>query len=263
SGPAGTAGGASGGGLSLAGGTVTLVNVTIARNSVASGGTGGGLDVNSGTATLDNTIVALNTNRTGSSAPADDIARTVAAASAFNLIGPGGAGGLTNGANGNHVGVANPGLGTLADNGGPTPTIALLPGSPAIGAGSASIAGVTVPTTDQRGVARPSTSIDIGAFQDRGFAITILPGLSSQTAAINTPFANPLAVFVSSTFGDPVRGGVITYTVTPSGGGAAASLSAGTATIGSGGLASVTATANGTVGSYTVTVSARGVATPA
>ena len=46
--------------------------------------------------------------------------------------------------------------------------------------------------------------------------------------------------------------------MTPSGG-ASANLSAGTATIGAGGLASVTATANGTVGSYTVTVSARGV----
>ena len=79
----------------------------------------------------------------------------------------------------------------LASNGGPTQTIALLPGSPAIGKGSATIAAVTVPPTDQRGVARPSTSIDFGGFQDRGFAITILTGESPQTAAINTPLPIP------------------------------------------------------------------------
>ena len=43
----------------------------------------------------------------------------------------GGSGGLNNGSNNNQVGVANPGLGTLASNGGPTQTVALLPGSPA------------------------------------------------------------------------------------------------------------------------------------
>jgi hypothetical protein len=239
------------------------VNDTVAGNSVPSGGTGGGLDVGAGTATLDNTIVALNTNGTASGAPADDIAGTVDAASSYNLIGKGGSGGLTNGANHNQVGVANPGLGTLANNGGPTETIAVLPGSRAIGKGSASIPGVTVPATDQRGVARPSKSIDIGAFQDQGFTITIVTGEGSQTAAINTPFSNPLAVIVSSPFGDPVQGGTISFTVKPSSGGAAASLSASTATVGAGGLASLTATANGTVGSYTVTTSARGVAKPA
>jgi hypothetical protein len=238
------------------------VNTTIAGNSVASGGAGGGLEVIAGTATLDNTIVALNTQGTGSTT-ASDIAGTAAAASAFNLIGTGGAGGLTNGTKGNQVGVANPLLGALANNGGPTQTIALLPGSPAIGKGSATIAGVTVPPTDQRGVARPSTSIDIGAFQDRGFTITIVTGESPQTAAIATPFANPLAVIVRSPFGDPVQGGAITFKVKPSSGGASASLSAPTATVGAGGLTSVTATANGTVGSYSVTASARGVAMPA
>jgi hypothetical protein len=42
-------------------------------------------------------------------------------------------------------------LGPLADNGGPTPTHALLPGSPAIDAGD----DVDCPPADQRGVARP------------------------------------------------------------------------------------------------------------
>lgn len=50
----------------------------------------------------------------------------------------------------------------LADNGGPTQTIALLPGSPAIDAG-VRIAGIT---TDQRGVPRDhGSSPDIGAFE--------------------------------------------------------------------------------------------------
>lgn len=56
----------------------------------------------------------------------------------------------------------DPGLGPLADNGGPTFTMALLPGSPAIGAGSA----IGAPATDQRGVPRPQgPGVDIGAFE--------------------------------------------------------------------------------------------------
>ncbi len=62
-------------------------------------------------------------------------------ASAYNMIGTGGAGGLTNGTNGNLVGVTSPDLATtLANNGGPTQTIALLFGSPAIDAGSNALA---------------------------------------------------------------------------------------------------------------------------
>jgi hypothetical protein len=56
----------------------------------------------------------------------------------------------------------DPLLGPLADNGGPTFTQALLPGSPAIDAGVV-VAGVT---SDQRGVPRPQGSAsDIGAFE--------------------------------------------------------------------------------------------------
>jgi hypothetical protein len=56
----------------------------------------------------------------------------------------------------------DPKLGPLADNGGPTLTMALLPGSPAIDAGSA----VGTPATDQRGVPRPQGhGVDIGAYE--------------------------------------------------------------------------------------------------
>ena len=61
--------------------------------------------------------------------------------SAYNLIGTGGSGGLIDGNNGNQVGVVDTGLDAgLADNGGPTQTIALLAGSPAIDKGSNALA---------------------------------------------------------------------------------------------------------------------------
>jgi hypothetical protein len=53
-------------------------------------------------------------------------------------------------------------LGPLADNGGPTLTHALLPGSPAIDAADAALC----PATDQRGVARPQgAGCDAGAVE--------------------------------------------------------------------------------------------------
>jgi hypothetical protein len=55
----------------------------------------------------------------------------------------------------------DPLLGPLSDNGGPTSTMALLPGSPAIDAGT-----LTCSPTDQRGITRPQGSAcDIGAFE--------------------------------------------------------------------------------------------------
>ena len=50
--------------------------------------------------------------------------------SSYNLIGLGGSGGLVNGVNHNQVGVANPGLGSLGDNGGPDTDGALTPKQP-------------------------------------------------------------------------------------------------------------------------------------
>jgi hypothetical protein len=53
-------------------------------------------------------------------------------------------------------------LGLLANNGGPTLTMALLPGSPAIDAGDTAAA----PPTDQRGQPRPvGLAADIGAYE--------------------------------------------------------------------------------------------------
>jgi choice-of-anchor C domain-containing protein len=146
-------------------GTLKAINDTIADNTDSAGG--GGLDT-AGTATLNNTLIALNLRGT----TASDISGAVSSSSAHNLIGIGGSGGLTN-SNGNQVGVANPGLDPngLQNNGGPTWTMALVPGSPAINAGSNDL--VIDPQGnplqfDQRGagfVRIFNGTVDIGAYE--------------------------------------------------------------------------------------------------
>ncbi len=163
---AGNAAGDLGSGISNVG-NMLVVNGTIAYNS------DGGLD-NYGTpgsslVTLNNTIVARNSAISDGSA--SDITGVVSPTSAYNLIGTGGTGELVNGVNGNIVGVANPELGTLADNGGPTQTIALLTGSPAINSGSNALAldaSGNALSCDQRGASYPRIlydTVDIGAFE--------------------------------------------------------------------------------------------------
>ncbi len=192
---AGNSAGTSGGGL-WDNGPATLTNCTIAYN-VASDGGGGGLAAVAGVATLDNTIVALNTDVGGT--PADDIAKSggnLSATSEYNLIGTGGAGGLINGSSNNLVGIADPGLDTLADYGGPTQTIALLPASPAIDAGSPAFAvdpeGNTL-TTDQRGAGYPrivNGTVDIGAYETGPTIFTV--DLTTDTGASTSASAGDL-----------------------------------------------------------------------
>ncbi len=68
-----------------------------------------------------------------------------------------------------NINPADPGLGPLADNGGPTKTHALLFGSPAIDAGNP----VITLTIDQRGVTRPQANgYDMGAFEFATFTIS-------------------------------------------------------------------------------------------
>jgi hypothetical protein len=66
----------------------------------------------------------------------------------------------------------DPKLGPLQDNGGPTQTMALLPGSPAIDAGD----NTDAPLFDQRGPGFPrivNGIIDIGAFEVQAVALTV------------------------------------------------------------------------------------------
>jgi uncharacterized repeat protein (TIGR01451 family) len=169
--------------------TTNLTNVTVTNNRAdsnnAGGETGGGIFINSIAPLLKNTIVAGNFR--GSGPIADDINGGLADnTSAFNLIGTGGSGGLTSG-NNNQVNVANPRLGPLANNGGPTQTHALLSGSTALDAGSNALLpadGFDLDTdsdtseplpVDQRGTpfvrvtdagdANITQTVDIGAFE--------------------------------------------------------------------------------------------------
>ena len=164
--------------------------------------------------------------------------------------------------NGNQINVANPGLGALANNGGPTQTHALLPSSPALNAGSNTLATNAGLTTDQRGFARISnTTVDIGAFESRGFTIAATSG-TPQSAPIMTAFASPLLATVSSAFGEPVAGGVVTFTAPPSGasGTFTGNLATVTSTIDASGMATAPVfTANSVAGgSYNVVASLAG-----
>lgn len=85
-----------------------------------------------------------------------------------------------------------------------------------------------------------------------------LGGCARQTALVGAPFAQPLAVTVSSAYHDPVGGGQVTFTSPTSG--ASAVLTGSPATIAADGTASVTATANSSAGPYSVTASATGAA---
>ena len=234
----GDGGGVSSGTFGNYGPTLTMTNCTVSANS---GYYGGGL-ANFGTATLTNTIVAGN-SRNDIYAPS--------ASGTNNLIGTGNAGGLVNGADGNLVGVTNPLLAPLANYGGPTQTMALLPGSPAIGAGTSTGA----PTTDQRGLTRVG-AVDIGAFQSSGFTIAVTSG-SGQSAS--GAFPDPLVATVTAKNPiEPVAGGLVTFT--PPDSGATATISGSPAVIAADGTASVTAAPNLIGGSYTVSATAAGVA---
>ncbi|MBW6466871.1 MAG: hypothetical protein K0B06_10230, partial [Brevefilum sp.] len=126
-------------------GMLTLQHVTLNHNMAASGG---GIYVgNNATLKYINTIIAHSTN-------GDCVDHgTIHADSTHNLVTDGNCSALLD---------DDPMLGPLANNGGPTLTHALLPGSPAIDAGSIAYC----PITDQRGVSRPQgTACDIGAYE--------------------------------------------------------------------------------------------------
>lgn len=155
-----------GGGIYSTGYSINLTNCTITYNS-ATGGQGGdygggsppgvsgtngsvsGALHASGTANLINALLAANspTNATGG---LSDLGHNLSSDGSCDFLGPGS---LEN---------TDAKLGFLADHGGPTFTLPLLPGSPARDAADNAAA----PATDQRGRPRPyGQTSDIGAYE--------------------------------------------------------------------------------------------------
>jgi hypothetical protein len=164
--------------------TIVVANCTLTGNSAAHGGavnnhpslkdtilqlsnstvsanlandTGGGIAQDGGTLNVFDTIVAQNT------APSSPDINGVMASKGHNLIGDSSGG---SGYDPSDLLNVDPLLGPLQDNGGPTQTMALLPGSPAIDAGD----NTDAPPWDQRGPGYPRITsddpvIDIGAFE--------------------------------------------------------------------------------------------------
>jgi hypothetical protein len=180
-----------GGGVSGLESSLTLTSCTItgnAANSATSTGSGGGLWYNSsvGTAQVLNTIVAGNSS--GSDGPDASGSFT---SEGYNLIG------ITDGSTGwggsDLTGTAgsplDPMLGTLGNYGGPTETIPLLAGSPALNAGDPGQLG----TADQRGAVR-SGRVNIGAFQASAASFVVSAPASATTGV---PFDVSVAVYDS------------------------------------------------------------------
>ncbi len=125
--------------------TLSIEGSTIAGNHADEDG--GGLAVPEGTGlTLEDTIVAGNT--AGGSGP-DIEGPNSSLVSAFSLIGDPAGASIVESVPGSDLLGVDPQLGPLADNGGPTQTMALPPSSPAVNKGGGGL------TTDQRGSVRP------------------------------------------------------------------------------------------------------------
>jgi hypothetical protein len=210
-------------------GPLTVSNCTIAYNSAH---VGGGIGSESSTILLNNTLVVSNS---------DDVwtypAGGVSSSSACNLIGTGGSGGLVDGVNGNQVGVAHPGLDSgLADNGGPTQTIALLSGSHAIDRGSNALA-VDPATghslnTDQRGAGFArivGDAVDVGAFEVQstdslvivtqppvslaaGTAFGLTATAKDKSGSVDTSFSGTVVVSLAANPGGGTLAGTLTVT---------------------------------------------------
>jgi hypothetical protein len=148
-----------GGGVYNSNGVFMAVNVTIASNAVAAGKIfhtnsgickGANIAVTNGTLAIRNSLLAYpGTN--------DNAWGTITDAG-YNMSSDGSA----NFNSGTSFNITDPLLQGLANNGGPTLTMALSSNSPAVDFGTA----IGAPPTDQRGFARPSGSgVDMGAYE--------------------------------------------------------------------------------------------------
>ena len=166
-----------GGGISTSG-VLTITSSTLSGNSASV--YGGGIS-NGGAVHFRNTIIASNT------APSGPDFYGNLGSQGYNLLGnPQDASGWVD----TDILHVNPRLGPLQDNGGPTPTMALLPGSPAIDAGDPAQLGVP----DQRGVVR-SGGVNIGAYEASATAFVL--GASARATRFGSSFLAPPSLGLS------------------------------------------------------------------
>jgi hypothetical protein len=185
-----------------AGGTTTTAGPNGAAGAAGSA-TGGGLANLLGSSTpVFSSIFSNNSALTG-----PDTSGTVVS-QGFNLIQN--ASGSTGFTQASDIVGADPKLATLLSNGGPTETIALQAGSPAIDKGSAG--GLT---TDQRGTGFPrqvGPGVDIGAFELALVAPPPPPPPPPQPPNFSSPpTANPINVVVNQPVNFAAGGGTITW----------------------------------------------------
>jgi hypothetical protein len=157
-----------GGGIYNDGGTFTVTNSTVADNSTSH--QGGGI-YNAGVLTAKNTLLANNVTLSGEDTANCDLVSGTATSLGYNISDDNSCASLLT-APGDETNVT-PGAGLdpkgLQNNGGPTQTFALLPGSPAVDhipVADCTDANGNPVKTDQRGIKRPQgPACDTGAFE--------------------------------------------------------------------------------------------------
>ena len=259
---------------------LTIENSTLAfntANNAAGGGAaadGGGLSVDTsvtGTPVqLISTIVSNNVSKVGvaGSGTEQDVQGNSKGVYSFSLVKtiPAAGIGLTD--LGNNQNSKDPKL--IADasnnpvnNGGPTNTYALTPGTmatpnPAVDTGF-NAAGLT---TDRAANLASTVQVRTSArfkFIITPATITATSG-GGQSAPVNTTFANPLVATVTDSSGNPIPNVTVTFAA-PTTGASVTFPGGATVLTNALGQASTMVTANGTAGSFTVTATAAGLAT--
>lgn len=179
----GAPGSAAAGGGIFDQGTMLLSQCTIASNDLHPGrdhsvyaiapALGGGIFSTNGLGKLQNTIIANNNGGSNCFGVLIDNGNNLSSDSSCQFTAPG------------SFNNTDPLLGSLGDYGGPTPTMALLPGSPAIDHGLA----IYCSPTDQRGIVRPAgNGCDIGAFELQIYPFNTLTLVSYSSNVVHFMF---------------------------------------------------------------------------
>ena len=184
--------GGSGGAVNALGGPPALQNCLIAQDSLGAGGLAGA----AGAGGMGTPIGPPGfPGSAGNAGSGTDLFGNYSS-NGHNLLGLDDAySGLMNGVLGDIVGTGpplNPQIGALANHGGPTPTCALLAGSPALEAGDDSLLAAPLSlATDQRGFLRLSAAhVDIGAFEVQWAALPVRASTAAENAAIHLILTN-------------------------------------------------------------------------